>query len=72
MDIGLEIYETKDFFVRLLIPTFFVIITVLQMHYFHNDFLKVTTIDKLGYVIYADSFKKKKKNPRESTKPLYV
>ncbi|XP_046824974.1 piezo-type mechanosensitive ion channel component isoform X4 [Vespa crabro] len=48
MDIGLEIYETKDFFVRLLIPTFFVIITVLQMHYFHNDFLKVTTIDKLG------------------------
>nr|XP_050856684.1 piezo-type mechanosensitive ion channel component isoform X6 [Vespula vulgaris] len=48
MDIGLEIYETKDFFVRLLIPTFFVIITVVQMHYFHNDFLKITTIDKLG------------------------
>lgn len=57
MDIGLEIYETKDFFVRLLIPTFFVIITVVQMHYFHNDFLKITTIDKLGYVIHVDSLK---------------
>ncbi|KAK2582220.1 hypothetical protein KPH14_004571 [Odynerus spinipes] len=48
MDIGLEIYETKDLFVRLLTPTFFVIITVLQMHYFHNDFLTATNIEKLG------------------------
>ncbi|XP_012270066.1 piezo-type mechanosensitive ion channel component [Orussus abietinus] len=46
MDIGLEIYETKDLFVRLLTPTFFVIITVLQIHYFHDDFLKVTDIDR--------------------------
>ncbi|XP_017766739.1 PREDICTED: piezo-type mechanosensitive ion channel component isoform X2 [Eufriesea mexicana] len=48
MDIGLEKYETKDLFVRLLTPTFFVIITVLQIHYFHKDFLKVTNIDKFG------------------------
>ncbi|XP_071867859.1 piezo type mechanosensitive ion channel component isoform X4 [Bombus fervidus] len=47
-DIGLEIYETKDLFVRLLTPTFFVIITVLQIHYFHKDFLEVTDIDKFG------------------------
>ncbi|XP_048509324.1 piezo-type mechanosensitive ion channel component isoform X2 [Athalia rosae] len=46
-DIGLEIYETKDLFVRLLTPTFFVIITVVQMHYFHQDFLKVTDIEKI-------------------------
>ncbi|XP_015610142.1 piezo-type mechanosensitive ion channel component isoform X3 [Cephus cinctus] len=50
MDIGLEIYETKDLFVRLLTPTFFVIITVLQIHYFHEDFLEVTNIEKLGAV----------------------
>lgn len=50
MDIGLEIYETKDLFVRLLTPTFFVIITVLQIHYFHNDFLEVTNIERLGLV----------------------
>jgi len=50
MDIGLEMYEIKDLFVRLLTPTFFVIITVLQIHYFHKDFLEVTNIDRLGFV----------------------
>ncbi|XP_011880859.1 PREDICTED: piezo-type mechanosensitive ion channel component 1 isoform X3 [Vollenhovia emeryi] len=48
MDIGLETYEIKDLFVRLLTPTCFVIITVLQIHYFHKDFLAVTNIDRLG------------------------
>ncbi|XP_020278165.1 piezo-type mechanosensitive ion channel component isoform X3 [Pseudomyrmex gracilis] len=48
LDFGLETYATKDLFVRLLTPTFFVIITVLQIHYFHKDFLEVTTIDKIG------------------------
>nr|XP_034178628.1 piezo-type mechanosensitive ion channel component isoform X2 [Osmia lignaria] len=48
MDIGLEKYETKDLFVRLLTPTFFVIITVLQIHYFHKDFLEVTNIERFG------------------------
>lgn len=48
MDIGLETYETKDLFVRLLTPTFFVIITVLQIHYFHDDFLEITNIEKIG------------------------
>ncbi|XP_032683429.1 piezo-type mechanosensitive ion channel component isoform X2 [Odontomachus brunneus] len=47
MDIGLETYETKDLFVRLLTPTFFVIITVIQIHYFHNGFLQVTNIDRV-------------------------
>lgn len=50
MDIGLETYETKDLFVRLLTPTFFVIITVLQIHYFHKDFLEVTNIERFGLV----------------------
>ncbi|XP_025986648.2 piezo-type mechanosensitive ion channel component isoform X3 [Solenopsis invicta] len=48
MDIGLETYAIKDLFVRLLTPTCFVIITVLQIHYFHKDFLEVTNIDRLG------------------------
>lgn len=54
MDIGLEIYETKDLFVRLLTPTFFVIITVLQIHYFHKDFLEVTNIDRIRFVKTID------------------
>ncbi|XP_074025276.1 piezo type mechanosensitive ion channel component isoform X1 [Leptinotarsa decemlineata] len=38
-DIGLEQYKTKQLFVRLVTPTFFVIVTVIQLHYFHNDFM---------------------------------
>lgn len=47
-DIGLEKYKTKDLFVRLLTPTFFVIITVLQMHYFHKDFLEETNMNEIS------------------------
>lgn len=46
-DIGLITYDTKDLFVRLLTPTFFVIITVLQIHYFHHDFLEVSNIERV-------------------------
>ncbi|CAL8113936.1 unnamed protein product [Orchesella dallaii] len=41
-DIGLERFDTGDLFVRLLTPTFFVVITVIQLHYFHRDFLKLS------------------------------
>ena len=44
MDIGLEVFETKELFVRLLTPTFFVVITVIQMQYFHKDFLEMTEL----------------------------
>ncbi|XP_035705079.1 piezo-type mechanosensitive ion channel component isoform X2 [Folsomia candida] len=43
-DIGLEKFDTGDLFVRLLTPTFFLIITVIQLHYFHKDFLKISEI----------------------------
>lgn len=42
LDIGLERYETKRLFVRLVTPTFFVIITVIQLHYFHKDFMQLS------------------------------
>ncbi|KAJ8961208.1 hypothetical protein NQ318_008891 [Aromia moschata] len=41
-DIGLEKFEIKQLFVRLVIPTFFVIITVIQLHYFHKDFMELS------------------------------
>ncbi|XP_067001205.2 piezo-type mechanosensitive ion channel component isoform X3 [Anabrus simplex] len=43
-DIGLEKFETGQLFIRLLTPTFFVVITVIQMHYFHKDFLAISDI----------------------------
>ncbi|XP_044750779.1 piezo-type mechanosensitive ion channel component isoform X3 [Coccinella septempunctata] len=51
-DIGLESYETKQLFVRLVTPTFFIIITVIQVHYFHKDFMK----------IYEDAFDETRSN----------
>ncbi|CAH0558079.1 unnamed protein product [Brassicogethes aeneus] len=42
LDIGLEIFETKQLFIRLVTPTFFVIITVIQLHYFHKDFMTLS------------------------------
>jgi len=43
-DIGMEIFQTSELFVKLLTPTFFLVITVIQMHYFHKDFLTLTDI----------------------------
>lgn len=47
-DIGLERYETTDLFFKLFIPTFFVIITVIQLYYFHEDFLAISDIKSRG------------------------
>ncbi|XP_046586932.1 piezo-type mechanosensitive ion channel component isoform X2 [Neodiprion lecontei] len=66
-DIGLETYETKDLFVRLLTPTFFVIITVVQMHYFHQDFLNVTDIEKMRPAVGPDISQNQIDEPQAET-----
>ncbi|XP_049867605.1 piezo-type mechanosensitive ion channel component [Pectinophora gossypiella] len=38
-DLGLEPYHPADLFVKLLTPTLFLIITIMQVHYFHKDFI---------------------------------
>lgn len=40
-DIGLVEYDTKDLFLHLAIPTIVVIMTVLQLHYFHDKFIQM-------------------------------
>ncbi|XP_063932118.1 piezo-type mechanosensitive ion channel component isoform X3 [Zophobas morio] len=42
LDIGLEQFGPTQLFVRLVTPTFFVIITVIQLHYFHKDFMDMS------------------------------
>ena len=44
-DIGMEIFQTSELFVKLFTPTFFVVITVIQLRYFHKDFLMLTDSD---------------------------
>ncbi|XP_040063839.2 piezo-type mechanosensitive ion channel component 2 isoform X4 [Ixodes scapularis] len=40
-DIGLEVYQSDPgtLFLKLLTPTFFLIITIIQLHYFHKEFI---------------------------------
>ncbi|KAJ8729263.1 hypothetical protein PYW08_000844 [Mythimna loreyi] len=41
-DLGLEPYHPADLFVKLLTPTLFLITTILQVHYFHKDFMALS------------------------------
>lgn len=41
-DLGLEPYNPADLFVKLLTPTLFLIITIMQVHYFHKDFMALS------------------------------
>nr|XP_026488209.1 piezo-type mechanosensitive ion channel component isoform X2 [Vanessa tameamea] len=41
-DLGLEPYHRADLFVKLLTPTLFLIITIMQVHYFHKDFMALS------------------------------
>ncbi|XP_063529379.1 piezo-type mechanosensitive ion channel component isoform X3 [Cydia strobilella] len=41
-DLGLEPYHPADLFVKLLTPTCFLIITIMQVHYFHKDFMALS------------------------------
>ncbi|XP_067135532.1 piezo-type mechanosensitive ion channel component 2-like isoform X2 [Centruroides vittatus] len=46
-DIGLEKYGSDPWplFLKLLTPTFFLIITIIQLHYFHKEFLLISNLD---------------------------
>ncbi|XP_014677335.1 PREDICTED: piezo-type mechanosensitive ion channel component 1-like [Priapulus caudatus] len=44
-DIGLEQYDTKELFISLLTPTSFLIIVILQVHYFHKAYIQMIDVD---------------------------
>lgn len=50
-DMGLERFDTKDLFVRLVTPTFFVIIAVIQLQYFHNEFMEISRA-RMAFPVY--------------------
>ncbi|XP_070191211.1 piezo-type mechanosensitive ion channel component 2-like isoform X2 [Littorina saxatilis] len=45
-DIGLEKFGGTDLFIKLLTPTSFLIVIILQVHYFHKHFLRLSAIDR--------------------------
>jgi hypothetical protein len=45
-DIGLEKFVGADLFIKLLTPTSFLIVIILQVHYFHKPFVKLSALDR--------------------------
>ncbi len=48
-DLGLQKYDVSELFVNLLIPSTFIIVFMVQLHYYHDHFLKMSVIKPSGY-----------------------
>ena len=45
-DIGLEQYTTTALFVQLLTPTSFLVLIILQLHYFQKSFMQISDVNR--------------------------
>ena len=43
-DLGLERFSVPALFTRIFVPASFLLVCVLHLHYFHDDFLSLTDI----------------------------
>ncbi|XP_035273353.1 piezo-type mechanosensitive ion channel component 1 isoform X2 [Anguilla anguilla] len=57
-DIGLETFELSELFVSILIPGFFLLACILQLHYFHHRFMKITDLEHVTPVPRGRSARK--------------
>ncbi|XP_051565072.1 piezo-type mechanosensitive ion channel component 1 isoform X1 [Myxocyprinus asiaticus] len=46
-DIGLETFKLSELFSSILIPGFFLLACILQLHYFHKPFMKITDLEHI-------------------------
>lgn len=58
-DIGLETFKLSELFSSILIPGFFLLACILQLHYFHKSFMKITDLEHVTplhrYIISAQT-----------------
>uniref|UniRef100_A0A8C4XAH1 Piezo type mechanosensitive ion channel component 1 (Er blood group) n=1 Tax=Erpetoichthys calabaricus TaxID=27687 RepID=A0A8C4XAH1_ERPCA len=47
-NIGLETFKLSDLFASILIPGFFLLACILQLHYFHRPFMKITDLEHVS------------------------
>ncbi|KAI2662263.1 Piezo-type mechanosensitive ion channel component 1 [Labeo rohita] len=47
-DMGLETFKLSELFTSILIPGFFLLACILQLHYFHKPFMKITDLENRG------------------------
>ena len=48
-DLGLETFDTATLFAKLLTPTSFLIVIIIQVHYFQNSFLGLSDLARFRY-----------------------
>ncbi|RXN09839.1 piezo-type mechanosensitive ion channel component 2-like protein [Labeo rohita] len=66
-DIGLEQFDTIELFARILLPAFFLLACILQLHYFNCDFLSLTDLQT---VVPRNKIDRMKKNTEKLKKWL--
>uniref|UniRef100_A0AAY4DS02 Piezo-type mechanosensitive ion channel component n=1 Tax=Denticeps clupeoides TaxID=299321 RepID=A0AAY4DS02_9TELE len=49
-DIGLETFALSELFTSILIPGFFLLACILQLHYFHRPFMKITDLEHVTHI----------------------
>ncbi|XP_074868260.1 piezo-type mechanosensitive ion channel component 2-like [Carettochelys insculpta] len=59
-DLGLEQYDTVELFAKILLPSTFLLACILQLHYFSEDFLKITDLNNIPIEPECTSGSKKK------------
>ncbi|XP_019403737.1 PREDICTED: piezo-type mechanosensitive ion channel component 2-like isoform X2 [Crocodylus porosus] len=58
-DLGLEKFDTVELFAKILLPSAFLLACILQLHYFHKDFLKITDLRNVPGDAFTLGSKKK-------------
>uniref|UniRef100_A0A672QS97 Piezo-type mechanosensitive ion channel component 2-like n=1 Tax=Sinocyclocheilus grahami TaxID=75366 RepID=A0A672QS97_SINGR len=75
-DIGLEKYSLSELFTRIFIPTSFLLVCILHLHYFHERFLQLTdlkaVISKEQSTIYSMSLKCTASPPQRISRSLFL
>ncbi|ETE71191.1 Piezo-type mechanosensitive ion channel component 2, partial [Ophiophagus hannah] len=47
-DLGLELFSTKELFTKIILPCAFLLVCIVQLHYFHKDFLNITDLTNIS------------------------
>ncbi|XP_070604891.1 piezo-type mechanosensitive ion channel component 2-like [Erythrolamprus reginae] len=47
-DLGLEQFSTKELFTKIILPCAFLLVCIIQLHYFHKDFLNITDLTNIS------------------------
>uniref|UniRef100_A0A671WL73 Piezo type mechanosensitive ion channel component 1 (Er blood group) n=1 Tax=Sparus aurata TaxID=8175 RepID=A0A671WL73_SPAAU len=65
--IGLEMFALSELFTSILIPGFFLLACILQLHYFHKPFMRITDLEHVTPIHKQSASRKKTSERTEQT-----